>query len=42
MQRYVTVMLHEDNIKIDAVKTAMAQIDEFAGFPFSIETSMET
>jgi hypothetical protein len=24
------------------VKTAMAQIDEFAGFPFSIETSMET
>src|SRR6266436_5054190 len=36
IQRDVTMMLHEDNIQLDAVIAAIIQIDEFVDFPFSI------
>ena len=35
MQRCVTRMLYEDKLELDAVKAALAQIEEFAHFPFS-------
>ena len=37
MQRYVTVMLYEDDMELDAVREAITQIDEFRKFPFSID-----
>jgi hypothetical protein len=37
MQLFVTHMLHEDNLPLNAVRDAITQIDEFAEFPFSTE-----
>ena len=31
------MMLHEDNIQLDAVIPAIVQIDEFVDFPFSVD-----
>jgi hypothetical protein len=36
-QRLVTMLLHEDNIPEEEVRSAFMQVDEFATFPFSTE-----
>jgi len=36
MQLYVTQMLGDDNIQLDAVRCALCQVDEWRSFPFSI------
>lgn len=36
MQSWVTTMVHEDNIRIEVVRAAVTQIDEFRDFPFSV------
>ena len=35
MQRIVTEMLFQDNIRADVLKTALSQVDEWKQFPFS-------
>jgi len=35
MQRYVTVMLHQDHLAVEAVREQISRIDEYRNFPFS-------
>lgn len=35
MQRYVTVMLHQDHLPVEMVREQISRIDEYRNFPFS-------
>jgi len=35
MQRYVTVMLHQDHLSEERVREQISRIDEYRSFPFS-------
>ena len=37
LQRLVTQWIHEDNIPVDAVRTAVTAVEEYKDFPFSTE-----
>ena len=35
MQRVVTQMIHDDNIRLEIIQAALCQVDEWQRFPFS-------